>query len=134
MASRGKWIPFLFDMEADGRSKDQGISLGQQLGDLNVEVIGWPFDFEQAVEEMAAKFAGAQIRVFAHLSNWFAQYRRLNRDEKGQIARTGSGILRATGLIAASARSMAITENLANSNAQGLDPSEHERPANSTGY
>lgn len=134
LTSRGKWIPFLFDLEGDKRSKEQGITLGQQLGDLGVELISWPFDFEQAVEEMAAKFAGSQIRVFAHLTNWFAEYRRLSRDEKGQIAGAGTGILQATGLIAASGRPMAITENRAASDAQGLDREDYEERTSSTGY
>jgi hypothetical protein len=75
----------------------------------------------------------SRLRVMEHLTDWFGQYRRLARDEKGQIDDAAAGILRATGLLL-SGISVAITEARAARDARGGDHQDNHHDTPSTGY
>lgn len=130
---RGAWIPVVFDMFAEKRSEQEGHRIVSQLQNLKVDVYHVPFDVEAAVQDMQNRFNTATLRVVDNLTDWFGQYRRLARNEKGQIDDTDSGILRATGL-ALAGLSVAITESRAASDAQGFDPGEFNGSDSMSGY
>ncbi len=132
--ARGAWIPGLMDWNAHKRSKIDNEALANALVDLGVSLMVVEYSFEAAIEDMAAKFPTAEIRVFENLSPWWAEYRRLARNEKGQIEEAQASILRATGLALGTGRSVAVTENAARSNAQGLDQDDYQDRNPITGY
>jgi len=134
LSSRGMWIPGVMDWEAHKRGKTENEAIASALTANNVNLMLVPFAFEAALDSMGNRFPTAEIRVFATLSPWWAEYRRATRNEKGQIDEAQLGILRATGLALGPGRDMAITENRARSDAQGLDRLDYEQRNPVTGY
>lgn len=136
LAERGKWVPVLFHPEGLGRSKAEGVSLAQDMADHGIDLLTMPYSLEAAVPLVADRLSTAKIRVFQHLTAWFAEYRRVTRDEKGEIDESQIAILSATGLLITSGEDVAITESRAKSDDQGLDVDEWSRlrNENATGY
>lgn len=134
VTARGAWIPALMDWNAHKRSKTDNEAIAAAFAEMGVNVMVVEYSFEAAIEEMALKFPTAELRVFEKLTPWWAEYRRLSRNEKGQIEEAQAGILRATGLALGTGRSVAVTENTARSNAQGLDADEYSNRNPVTGY
>ena len=134
LKSRGAWLPFLMDWEEYGRSKTDNEAMAQKLAELGINIMVETFSFEAAVEDMAAKLPTAELRVFQNLTPWFAEYRRISRNEKGQIDEAHVGILRATGLALTLGRAVAITENRARSDDRGLDDDAPTNRNRTTGY
>lgn len=134
LASRGQWIPGVMDWSAHKRSKIDNEVVAQAFTDNNINLMLVEFGFEAALDAMATRFPTAEIRVFETLTPWWAEYRRATRNEKGQIDEAQLGILRATGLALGPGRDMAISENRARSDAQGLDHEDYEQRNPITGY
>lgn len=134
LSSRGAWIPFVMDWNAHGRSKVDNEAIAQKLVALGVNLMLVEFSFEAAIEDIAAKLPTAELRVFQNLTPWFAEYRRISRNEKGQIEESHAGILRATGLALTYGRDAAITENRAKSDEGGYRPDEYANRNPITGY
>jgi predicted phage terminase large subunit-like protein len=134
LTSRGAWLPFVMDWEDQGRTKLDNEAMAEKLTALGVNLMLMPFSFESAVEDIAAKLPSAEIRVFQNLTPWFAEYRRISRNEKGQIEEAHVGILRSTGLALTQGRNVAITENRARSDQRGLEPDEYSNRNPITGY
>lgn len=130
----GMWIPVLFAPDDHGRSMDEGNKLAQALADRGVSVMTASLDIEAAVSEMADRLAGKRLRAFIDQAEWFADYRRFTRDEKGAIPDTGNGIMRATGLLSLWGRDMSVTENTAQSDGAGYDPTQRDHRRSITGY
>lgn len=131
---RKTWIPMLFDMFDQKRADTEAHQIIAPFNALGIEVYHVPLDMEGACQDMQTRFDQAQLRVFENLTDWFGQYRRLARDEKGEIADAAAGILRATGLLL-SGITVAVTEARAASDARGYDPSEtYDQSKPSTGY
>lgn len=133
LRTRGAWLPAVVDMYAHKRSEAEAQAIVRHLQDLGIEVFHMPLDMEQACMDMQSRFDSGRLRVFANLNDWFVQYRRLSRDEKGQITDADAGILRATGLLI-NGISVAATEARAASDAQGLGPGDYQSNRNVTGY
>jgi predicted phage terminase large subunit-like protein len=133
--SRKAWIPCVFDLE-DDRTKDEGLRIATHLAELGVDLNVAPLDEEAAVDQITTLLATSRLRVFSGLTDWFVEYRRYGRDDEGELAGEHCGLMRATGLLASSAMSIAITENRAMSDSKGFDPVDYERQtaSNTTGY
>lgn len=134
LASRGQWIPGVMDWNAHKRSKTDNEATAAAFVENGVNLMLVEFGFEAALDAMAHRFPTAEIRVFENLTPWWAEYRRATRNEKGQIDEAQLGILRATGLALGPGRDMAITENRARSDAQGLDQDDYQQRNPITGY
>ena len=132
--ARGPWVPFLMDWNAHGRSKVDNEAIAEALTSLNVNLMVQEYSFEAAVQDMAGKFETSEIRVFQNLTPWWAEYRRVGRNEKGEIDEAHAGILRATGLALTQGRSAAMTENTARPDSQGLNHDEYSDRNPVTGY
>ncbi len=134
MRKRGAWIPVLFDLESRRRSKEEGLRIGQHLGELGLDMFTITLDLDAGIVSVAEKISTSRLRVFETLPDWFAEYRTFKRDEKGELVDENNELLRCTALIAMSGEGLAITENRAASDARGYDPSDDERDRSSTGY
>lgn len=119
----GAWVPVMLDMWDDDRSEQEGRHLVDQMQELGIEVYHLDLDMEAACAAMNDRFMQGHLRVYSHIADWFGQYRRLARDDKGQIDDAEAGILRATGL-ALTGLPFAITETRAASDATGFDPAD----------
>lgn len=129
----GNWIPVLFDMEAAGRTKDEGTALAHAMADLGTDMLTVDADIEAGVAEMAARLATKRLVVFSTMPAWFGEYRRFTRDEKGEISTENTGIMQCTAMIARFGREIGVTENRAMSDARGYQPEDYEQTG-ATGY
>jgi predicted phage terminase large subunit-like protein len=133
--TRGIWVPCVFDLE-DDRTKEEGVRIAMHLAELGVDLNVAPLDEEAAADQITTLLATGRLRVFSSLTDWFVEYRRYGRDEKGELAGGNCGLMRATGLLASSAMTIAITENRAMSDSKGFDPVDYDRQtaSSTTGY
>jgi predicted phage terminase large subunit-like protein len=133
VAARKTWVPMILDMFDDDRGESEGTQIVAAFNQLGVEAYHIETDMEANCMEMQQRFDESRLRVMEHLTDWFGQYRRLARDEKGQIDDAASGILRATGLLLRGV-SVAVTEAKAASEASGGSRDEYQTDGSSTGY
>lgn len=131
--SKAPWVPVLFNMEADGRSKEEGVQIATSLAKLSVEVQTVEADEEAGVDEIGTRLASKRLRVFNDLSDWFGEYRRFVRDEKGDLP-ADAGIMRATALLALFGSQVAVTEHRAMMEKEVYDAGQNERRQSVTGY
>jgi len=136
LRDKGKWIPVLFNLESPHRSRDEGVTIAERLAELQVELLSCEVRFEDTVDAMVSRLSTGRVRVGEHLSAWLADYRRLRRDAKGKIVADGAHLIRATTVLLAQGLDMAISENLAKSDAKPFDPVEFSREQDTglTGY
>lgn len=130
---KGVWIPMLFDLEAAGRDKPEGVRIAQTFDEMGITIFAVKFDEEAAMEVLGSRLTISSLWVFNQLLPWFAAYRRLTRNDKGEIAGDDTGVFHATGLALHSGLEVAITENRAESDKAGLDLASLDRDP-VTGY
>jgi Terminase RNaseH-like domain len=85
--SRGKWIPGLIDVTANGRSQSDGSNLRRiyQEEGLKLEQAG---DSEQSgICEVTQLMKTGRLKVFRDLENFFREYRLYRYDEQGQVVK-----------------------------------------------
>lgn len=124
---RGGWIPTIIDLEGNGRSKDEGVTLVNRMLDLNVEIFDGKLDLNAGLDQLIGRLTTGRLRVFSQLTNWMTEYRRYQRDEKHEIVEGQDHLMQATALLATSGLMVSITENRANSDAEGYDDSDSTR-------
>lgn len=131
--SKAPWVPVLFNMESDGRSKEEGVQIATSLANLRVEVQTVDADEEAGVDEIGTRLASKRLRVFNDLSDWFGEYRRFVRDEKGDLP-ADAGIMRATAMLALFGSQVCVTEHRAMMEKETYDAGQNERRQSVTGY
>jgi hypothetical protein len=120
LRDRGAWIPVLMDAEARKRAKAEGLRIAERLAELGVDIYCAHADTGTTVEETANRLSTGRLRVHEHLEEWFAGYRRYRRDEKGEIVEADDHLMRATGLMLVHGLGLAVSENRAASEAEGV--------------
>jgi hypothetical protein len=133
MKRRGVWIPVLLETEARKRSKAEGIKIAQVLDDVGLSVFPVDLDQEEAVIEVGQRIGADALKVFDTLKFWPDAYRRYQRQEDGTLPVEGHGLMRATQLLALYGPQLAISENRAATDAEGLDIGAYDRDP-TTGY
>lgn len=131
--ARGKWIPALFDIESGQREHSEGVAIAHRLSLLGIDLLDVEASAEVAVADIEARLSTGRLRVWNTCQKWLAQYRRLRRDEEGELDDADAGLIRATGLIVGPGLGVAKSEALANSDAQGYDMADSTRNE-TTGY
>ena len=84
--------------------------------------------------DVASRLATGRLRVFSTCGRWLKEYRRYRRDEKDELVEEGDYMMRATALIVVHGLALAVTENQAVSDEEGLDERVLRRQTNMTGY
>jgi hypothetical protein len=91
--ARGEWIPGVIDTAARGRSQIDGQNLMTMYKDLGLKIN----DAEKAVEAglytVWDLLSNGQIKIFADLNNFFAEYRMYRRDESGKVVKTNDHLM-----------------------------------------
>ena len=130
---RGAWIPALFEL-ASGVRKDETTQIARNLADLGVDIYTVPLDEATGIEAIAGRIATKRLKVFTPMAEWFAEYRRYRRDEKGEVVQDGLLIL-ATALVALHGADLAVTENEAMQSGPGYEDADYvQSGVSSTGY
>jgi hypothetical protein len=96
---RGAWIPVVFDMVANDRTKESGIKLVDRLIDMNLELFTAELDRDAAVVEAATQMASDRFKVSELCPKWVAQYRAYRRDGDGELVSGNDQLMVATELL-----------------------------------
>jgi hypothetical protein len=134
LRSRGKWIPVIMAEPEKAADQEEAERIAYAIADQGVDLMTVPFDLQSGVEAVAARIHTKRLKVFETLDDWFREYRNFGRDDTGEIVDERQELMRATALVIVHGLDVAISENKANSNAAGLDPSHFGGKRGSTGY
>ncbi|MDO8534555.1 MAG: hypothetical protein Q7S17_07430, partial [Xanthobacteraceae bacterium] len=133
MVKRGAWIPGLFDMKGRGRAKDESIRITDRLSD-QLQLFTVEVDEGAANEEMQGRLSSNRLKVFDHLSEWFAEYRQLKRKGDEEIAAAGDHLMKTTAMLMLHVTDVATSE-AASAIEVDYDRDRGERKGNrTTGY
>jgi hypothetical protein len=83
--ARGRWIPGKIDPAAHGRSQVDGKQLFSLYQAQGLNLSNAANAREAGLQEIWEQLSTGRLKVFASLTDWFAEYRLFRRDEKGRI-------------------------------------------------
>ncbi len=119
--ARGDWQ----EGEIDPAARQRGQKDGEQLMELYSELGLWlrPADNarEAGLAEVWQRLSTGRLKVFSHLSDWFAEFRIYRRDEKGQVVKVNDHLMDATRYRLMRVNTM-ISETMALHGGSGLTP------------
>lgn len=85
--ARGDWIMGVIDPAARGRSQKDGQQLIQNYKDLGLQVVGAINTVEAGLSEVWQGLVSGQLKAMRHLSNFFQEFKKYHRDEKGHVVK-----------------------------------------------
>lgn len=84
--ARGPWIPGVIDPAARGRGQRDGERLMKVYQDLGLDTLTVANNgLESGIYEVWIRLTTGRLKVFRTLSNWTAEFRFYQRDEKGRV-------------------------------------------------
>lgn len=102
--SRGAWIPGVIDPAGRGRGQRDGQQLIQDYRDLGLDIVPAQNAVESGLYEVWSLLSAGRLKVFASLRNWFEEFRKYRRDEKGKIVKENDHLMDATRYLIVSGR------------------------------
>lgn len=100
--ARGEWIPVAWPHDGLQRDKGSGEQLATQYKNQGVPMLANRATFEDGsngveagVSEMLTRMQTMRLRVFAHLDDWFEEFRLYHRKD-GMLVKQGDDLLSAT--------------------------------------
>jgi hypothetical protein len=108
--ARGASTLGMFNPLADGRSKDDGMALYEQLSEHHLDLFVLEAGEERALIEVVNLLSEQRLRVFDNLEGWATEYCNYRRDEKGRPNDEDSPLMQATKLMAISGALVARSE------------------------
>ncbi len=94
--ARGEWIPGVIDPAARGRSQVDGRQIFQMLVDLGLNLQPAVHAVDTGITEVWQAFVSGRLKVQRHLTDWFREFSRYHRDEKGHIVKAADHYMDAT--------------------------------------
>lgn len=91
--ARGAWMPGVGDAAARTRDGEQILAIYQGLG-LKLELADK--EVEAGIYDVFMRLTTGRLKVFSTCLNWFFEYQRYHRDEKGKIAKVDDHLMDAT--------------------------------------
>lgn len=85
--ARGEWIPGCIDPASAGSNQVDGSQLAQHYRDEGLNLIFADNTVEAGVFEVFHRLSTGRLKVFSTCRNFFSEYRRYHRDDKGQIVK-----------------------------------------------
>ena len=129
IATRGKWIPALFDLDVEGAQARPGrLAMAQQLAEMGIEIADVPS--EVAASNIEDRVLTGRLKLWATLQAWPTEYSNYRRDEAGKLP-VGFSLIRAAGLVVVHGLSVAISENRHAAADEDYEPPESP---SATGY
>lgn len=108
--TRGKWVPFVVDPAARGRSQKDGGALIDVYRDLGLDLEPADNAVEAGIYKTWEMLGAGQIKVFRNCANLLAEYRLYRRDEKGRVVKSNDHLMDAMRYLIMSGLERAITE------------------------
>jgi hypothetical protein len=100
--ARGDWVPVAWPHDGLQRDKGSGEQLAQQYKDQGLAMTAARATFEDGsngveagIAEMLTRMQTRRLRVFAHLEDWFEEFRLYHRKD-GMVVKQGDDLLAAT--------------------------------------
>lgn len=94
--ARGDWMEGEVDPAARGRSQKDGEKLMELYGELGLFIRPADNAREAGIMEVWQRLSTGRLKVFKHLSDWFAEFRIYRRDERGQVVKVNDHLMDAT--------------------------------------
>lgn len=134
---RGAWIPIVFNAAEFGRSKLEGQTLVEKLGQLDLDlhsIVG--HDEEAGISNMMDRLQTDRLRVDQYACpQWFRQKQTFRRGLDGKIPEEGFHLMLATALICGPGVSVAVSERKFASDEEGAEAGQTDHTRNQfTGY
>jgi phage terminase large subunit-like protein len=104
--SRGAWIPGVIDPSCLGSSQADGRTLMDHYRELGLKLDPAVNAVEAGITEVWNLMVSGQLKVFACLPNWFREFRKYHRDDKGsgRIVKRDDHLMDATRYLIVSGR------------------------------
>ena len=100
--ARGEWIPCAWPHDGLQHDKGSGVQLAEQYRQQGVKMLGsratFPdgsFGVEAGIMEMLDRMQTGRLKVAAHLSDWWEEFRLYHRQD-GRIVKEGDDLMAAT--------------------------------------
>ena len=100
--ARGDWLPIAWPHDGLQRDKGSGEQLAQQYKNQGLAMTAARATFEDGtngveagIAEMLTRMQTRRLRVFAHLEDWFEEFRLYHRKD-GMVVKSGDDLLAAT--------------------------------------
>jgi Terminase RNaseH-like domain len=93
---KGEWIPGRIDPAARGRGQVDGEQLLQNYIDLGLNLEPADNAVEAGIHLVLTRLVTGRLKVFAHLVNWLAEFRRYQRDKTGKVKKGNDHAMDAT--------------------------------------
>ena len=90
---RGRWIPGVIDLVADGRSHSDSRRLLQDYQELGLDVEAAENSEQSGINEVWQAMSSGRLKVFRTLVNLFQEYRLYRRDEQGQVMKQNDRLM-----------------------------------------
>lgn len=110
--ARGAWIPGVIDPACLGSSQIDGRTLMDQYHGLGLLLSPAVNAVEAGISEVWQLLVSGRLKVQAHLHNWFREYRKYHRDDKGfgKIVKRDDHLMDATRYLVVSGRPLMRTK------------------------
>jgi phage terminase large subunit-like protein len=110
--ARGDWIPGVIDPACLGSSQIDGRSLMEMYTDLGLNLSAAKNAVEAGLSEVWQLMVGGRLKVFASCQNWFREFRKYHRDDKGsgKIVKRDDHLLDGTRYLVVSGRDVMATK------------------------
>jgi len=110
--SRGEWIPGVIDPSCLGSSQIDGRTLMNLYSELGLQLSPAVNAVEAGTTEVWNLLVSGRLKVMASLSNWFREFRKYHRDDKGsgKIVKRDDHLMDATRYLIVSGRLRMTTE------------------------
>lgn len=94
--ARGEWMKGLIDPAANGRNQDDGKRLLDQYRALGLDLTPADNAVEAGIMCIWTRMITGRLKVTANCANWFREFRKWHRDEKGHIVKGNDHLMAAT--------------------------------------
>lgn len=108
--ARGAWIPGVIDPASRGRSQVDGRQLLQMYRDMGLDIETADNAVEAGIYTVWQRLSSGRLKAFASLQNFFAEFRRYRRDEKGFVVKQNDHLCDCLRYLAMSALDRAKTK------------------------
>jgi phage terminase large subunit-like protein len=111
--ARGDWIPGVIDPASAGASQLDGRQLLEMYKQLGLDLDTAVNAVEAGIYEVWSRLSTGRLKVFRSLTNWLAEFRLYQRDEKGRIKKANDHLMDGTRYLVMSGLSRAQTRPVA---------------------
>jgi len=108
--ARGAWMRGVIDPAANHRSSKDGEQLLKQYRDLGLNLTPAANAVQTGLQAVWGLLSSGRLKVFRSCTNWFEEFRRYHRNEKGEVVKEHDHLMDATRYFVMTGRDLAGTK------------------------